>query len=235
MRQAGAVHVRLPGDAEAHFAAQVPGFELVGARMRAVDGIEFGLIVESEAGVVDVVHQRLVEDEALGGFHAHRADQHEGAQGGRRHARHFRRDPATEAGADQRGCGDAEFGEQCLVEHGDVTGMAQPVQPVGAPEAGMVRNDDRVTRGQRVEQREAFGNADFAMQHDNWRSAAGARDAQRGGADLDDRVGPGDRRGHEFSLCAAGRDQEGIRVVLRGSMAARCGPGKCRGADRFRG
>src|ERR1044071_8993530 len=48
-----AVHVWLPGDAEAHFAAQIPGNELI-RRYIAVDAGKGGLIVEAGTGVVDI-------------------------------------------------------------------------------------------------------------------------------------------------------------------------------------
>src|SRR3984957_20084431 len=69
MRQALIVHVGLPGDPEAHLAAQIPSDQLVG-RDIAVDPSEGVLVVKTGAGVIEIADDRLVEDIAVGRLQA---------------------------------------------------------------------------------------------------------------------------------------------------------------------
>src|SRR5262249_46318748 len=101
----------LPGNAEAHLPADIPGDQLIVRRLCTVNTVERLLVVEAGAGIVDVADDRLVEDVALRRLDAHRADQHERAKVARRHARHLGGDPAAEAEADQRGLLETEVTE----------------------------------------------------------------------------------------------------------------------------
>src|SRR5438270_11066217 len=64
MRQALIVHVRLPGDPEAHLAAQIPFDQLVGGHI-AVDSREGVLVVKPGAGLVEIADDRLGENLAV--------------------------------------------------------------------------------------------------------------------------------------------------------------------------
>src|ERR1700730_9400581 len=71
VRQGLAVHVGLPGDAEAHLARDVPRLELIGRWCGAVDLIERTLIIETRTGIVDVADDSLVKNIALRRLDAH--------------------------------------------------------------------------------------------------------------------------------------------------------------------
>src|SRR6266536_1477547 len=83
-------------------------------------------VLAAGAGIVDVAHDRLVEDLAVNRLHAHRADQDEPANRRRRHRRHLRGDPAAEAQADQGYIRHADRREKKLIRHRDVTDVAHP-------------------------------------------------------------------------------------------------------------
>src|SRR5215813_8762676 len=77
MRQGLAVHVGLPGDAEAHLARDIPRLELISRRLGAIDAVERLLIMEAGARIVDVTNDSLVKNISLGGLDSHRGNENE--------------------------------------------------------------------------------------------------------------------------------------------------------------
>ena len=185
VRQGLAVHVGLPGDAEAHLAADVPHLELVDARLGAVQPVERRLIVETRAHIVDVAGDRLVEDVALRRLDAHGADQHQVREIAGRHGRHLGRDPAAEAQPDQRRPRAAELVQQAAIDDGDVARAAHPVGARRAAVAGMMRHQHVVVRRQGVVEGQVVERAGLVVQHQQRMAAAATLHVQRGAADLD--------------------------------------------------
>src|SRR6516165_12796740 len=68
MRQGLAVHVGLPGDAEAHLTRDVPRLELISRRLSTIDAVERLLIMEAGARIVEVTNDGLIKNIALGGL-----------------------------------------------------------------------------------------------------------------------------------------------------------------------
>src|SRR3984893_7594007 len=172
MRQGLTVHVRLPGDAKAHLAAEVPIDELVGRHI-AVYPREGLLIVEAGPRVVQVADDRLVKDVALGGLHPHRPAHHEPVELAGSHRRHLRRDPAAKAEADQRGSLDPELRQQPLVDDRAVAHAAQPLWSLRLAIPGMVWNEHVEAAGERVIKLELIRAADVVVQDQNRTPAGG--------------------------------------------------------------
>jgi hypothetical protein len=208
MRQRLAVHVGLPGDAEAHLAADVPHLELVVRRLGAVDPVERLLVVEARPRIVDVACDREVEDVALRRLDAHGADQHELGEIGRCHAGHLGGDPAAEAQPDQDGVADLQLAQQTAIDHGNVARTAHPLRPLRAAVARMVRHQHVVLGRERIIERQAVERAGLMMQHQERASAPRTHQMQLGAGGLH-RGGRPVHIGHSFpslSRCDALND-----------------------------
>ena len=179
MRQRRVVHVRLPRDAERHLAVEIPLLELAHRRLGAPDPLERPRVLESRADVLDVAHQRLIEDLAGGRQDAHGADEDEPAKCRRRHRGHLRGDPATEAETEQRDPGEPALGEQRLVHHRDVAHAPQPIRALGALIPRVRRQVDGEVAGQEVVERQTRRAADVVMQDEQRVAAAPLEEGER--------------------------------------------------------
>ncbi len=184
MRQRLTVHVRLPCNSEAHFATDIPLLELVRGRVFSVDAIEGCLIVKSGPGVVDVAHQRLVENIPLRRLDPHCPDKHEMGDIARSECGHFGSDPAAETQSEQDRARDLQLCQQRLINDGDV---AHRTHPLGTPrfaEAGIVRQQHLEARGKRLVDRQLVGRARVVMQQQQRASFARSLQVQLRARDL---------------------------------------------------
>ncbi len=122
----------------------------------AVQPIEGALVLEAGANISDIAHERLVEDLALRGLHAHGPHENEPAKSLGSHGRHLRRDPAAEAQADEGNAAELEGSEEGVVHHRDVADGAQPRRPLSSVVARMRGKVDGEPPGQGIVKRQAI-------------------------------------------------------------------------------